>query len=62
MYRYMKVHTPQSMRTRDQLYDRNWFSSRQYQKSDGSLLWIGKLVNPYINKSLIMLLWTCSPR
>ena len=37
---------------RGQSYERNWFISRPYQKSECSFTWLGKIVNPSMTKKL----------
>ena len=34
------------------LYKKNWFTSRLYQKSDHSFIWLVKIVNSSVNKTL----------
>ena len=42
-----------SLLARDQLYERNWFTSRLYQKWDRYFICFGNIVNSYINENLI---------
>ena len=37
---------------RGRLYEKNWFTSRPYQKSDCSFTWLGETVNSSIDKIL----------
>ena len=55
--------SPLGTKPRGQLYERNWFTFRPYQKSDRSFTWVGGIVNSSINKALSYMSpdWFTSP-